>query len=103
MKRLPLASGVVDELGTAALIRQALEYAPKDGLTVEGMRARIRVLDALEDAEMAQAAVLLLEDADAVILQSCAAAARWREFHRGIVAFGDAVAGMETVSANGGS
>ena len=84
-------------IGTADLIRGALNNKPPSGFTREDLRARDRVEAALDKAVAAGAPTLLLEDQDATTLQRCVAAALWNIRAPALTAFLDAVENIPTV------
>lgn len=87
-------SNIVVFPGTLPLVRDAVNYVkPGSGVKPEEMRARFRVLDALDAAP--EAAMLALEDADAATLQRCVLAVDWARVDRDILRFCDDVASME--------
>ena len=75
---------------TASIVAACVNNPPKGGFSPDVMRSRIRVLDALEDAN----GVLTLEDADAKTLSKCVAEMRWTICAQGILDFVDLVADL---------
>lgn len=75
------------------LVKAVVNYssARDERFAPEEMRHRIRILSALDGADDA---VLVLEDADADKLKSCAKEMRWPMMHRGILEFTDDVLEM---------
>ena len=76
------------------LAKVCLNEPPERGFTPDEMRARMRVLNAIEAAETQDSGCVILEDSDAAKVQACASAMRWPRMHRQIVEFLDAVASM---------
>jgi len=91
LKETDAAEGTMTYLDLAKI---CLNAPPERGFTPDEMRARMRVLDALDAAQGQDAGCLILEDADAVKLQSCVQAMRWPRMHRQLVEFLDAAANM---------
>lgn len=92
MKYLRTRDDEVAGNSTAAVVRACLNEPPKGGLTLDDIRARTRVLEAVERADGAP--VIAFEDADATTLQKCVKAKVWPVFHPAVVVFADAVADM---------
>ena len=89
MKYLRLKDAEFAGVSTLQLVRACVVEVPK-GIKLDGMRSRLRVLDAVETA----GGCLALEDADAKVLQAAVADMTWIKVDAGIVAFCDAVAEM---------
>lgn len=73
------------------LVKAVVNHKPQGGFNPEEMRHRMRILDALGKADDA---VLILEDADANKLRSCAIEMRWPFMHVGLLEFTDDVLAM---------
>lgn len=81
--------------GTASyqdLINIAIENRPQAGFSIQEMRSRLRIQDAVEKVE---SDVLHLEDQDAEKLQECVKAMTWGLLHKDIVQFCDDIEGMK--------
>jgi hypothetical protein len=76
----------------ADLSRICLNAPVRDGLTVDDIRNRIRLIDKLEAGK--DKAEIDLEDQEARLLQSCVKQMRWGVVHEDIVAFADIVEEM---------
>ena len=87
-----------DALGTLGLVRACVIRAPKEGLGLDDVKKRLRVLEAVEKADAAHLPHVDLEDADAETLQACVRDFRWGAVHADIVKFTDGVSGMKAPS-----
>ena len=76
------------------LAAACLNAMPERGFAPDEMRVRMRVLDAIEQAQAQESSHLTLEDADAAKLQACVQAMHWRVLDRQLLEFTDAVANM---------
>ncbi len=92
-----LASGKQLKGNYAELAIHALENIPQGGLGVKQMRARLRVLAALDGVQVGS--LISLEDADAKTLQECVAVMPWGLVAKPIVEFCDAVENMKEPAA----
>lgn len=82
-------------LSTADVIRAALNDTGQ-GVKLDEMRARMRVLDRVDEAEQLGSAsqALALEDADAKVLQRCVQNASWTRINADLLACLDAIQNM---------
>jgi len=92
-----LASGKQLKGTYAELAIHALENIPQGGLGVKQMRARLRVLAALDGVEADR--TITVEDADAKTLQECVSVMPWGLVAKPIVDFCDAVENMKEPTA----
>jgi len=74
------------------LLLACVNSVPKDGFTVEEMRARGRVIDAVESVEDGE---IKLEDADYQKAVSYVNSMRWAVLDKEIVNFSEAFAGIK--------
>lgn len=74
----------------AGLIRVCVSV-PGQGIDLDAMRKRLRVLDALEKA----GDTIEIEDADLKTVQECVKQMKWSVVHRDIVEFGDYIGGLK--------
>lgn len=85
-----LSKGEEGAVPYAALIRNCLNASePNKPILLDEQRKRVRVLDALEGAD--GNAFMMLEDADAQVLESCVRMMPWAMVSPGIVEFSDSV------------
>lgn len=68
----------------AGLLRACVSV-PQQGIDLDIMRKRLRVLDALEKAED----TIEVEDVDLKTIQDCVRGMKWNVVHRDIMAFAD--------------
>lgn len=79
-----------DPVPYAALIRNCLNATePNKPIMLDEQRKRVRVLDALEAA--GDEVFMMLEDADAKVLEECVRKMPWAMLSPGIVEFSDSV------------
>lgn len=91
MKYISIKGRTVADMPMARLLSVCVsEPPPGQAIKADDMRARIRVLDAIDAA----GDVLALEDADAALMQRCVAQMTWKVVHRDIVRFCDDVANL---------
>ena len=69
------------------LAKMCLNKAPREGFTVQEMKARLRVMDVLEKGKSSGFA--LLEDADAEKLKQCVEGFLWGAMDKAVVEFVD--------------
>lgn len=89
MKSLALKTFKVgdQDVKYAELIKNCLNFAPKEGLDAENMRRRIRVMDVLDKSTD----TLELEDADAETLKSVVSLMPWAVLSRDLLEMLDAI------------
>ena len=69
------------------LAKMCLNKSPREGFTVQEMKARLRVMDVMEKGKSSGFA--LLEDADAEKLRQCVEGFLWGAMDKGVVEFVD--------------
>lgn len=94
MKTLRLLDAEIRDQSTLDVVAACLDKPPAGGFILAELRARGRVADAVDRARQCMDEQLVLEDADAAVLQKCVADMRWAVRDASIVVFADAVAGM---------
>jgi hypothetical protein len=71
----------------AEMCRTAINNVPRDGFTVDEMRKRLKIMDALDAAK--DKAEIDIEDADLATLKHCVSEVRWIRLDKAILAFVD--------------
>jgi hypothetical protein len=85
MKNIKLEEGEIKELSYLNIMRACINEPARDGLSVDEMRKRIRVLDKLTDGIVE----LELEDDDFNTLKDIVNKKRWPMPHKNIIEFVD--------------
>lgn len=102
MKYLRLRSNELsDGISTLAAVRACVDHPAPGGLKLADVRARVRLLDAAEQAETSCASLLELEDQDADTLRKCVQTMQWGKAIPQIVVFSDAVDNMPSQRPDG--
>lgn len=91
MKRIVLRAG--GEHGSLSVLRLVAGHSPQRAITIEEIRRRVRILDALDAAD----AELLLEDADAEVLVRALEGFPWNMASRELLEIIDDVLTAEEV------
>jgi hypothetical protein len=102
MKSLKLVPNEIPEstkpTSTLDMVLYVANYSPPgQGFNAEEVGARLRIIDAVREAQARGADELLLEDADAAKLAKLAPVAQWTTVHACIPRFVEAVKNMPTV------
>jgi len=100
MKRIKLRRDVFsgnEKLSSVTVFRLVTSSSPTRALTVEEMRRRVRVLDAL-DAANVQDEWLVLEDEDAKMLAGAVDSYPWASANKGLLSIIDDALQPETVT-----
>ena len=71
----------------ADMCKTAINNVPREGFTVDEMRKRLRIMDAIEAAKDQD--LITVEDADIAVLKHCVAEIRWIRLDKAIVEFVD--------------
>ena len=93
MKHLLIREGNPSGLQTTELIRAAVNFSPT-GLSIEEMRMRLRILDAVNVVLDRDPKDIALEDAWADALKRIVPQVKWSAIHPAIVQFADDVAAL---------
>lgn len=77
------------DIDTAGLIRTACNYSAKNGFSMSDISNRLRILNALEDAETKGCKDLCLEDSDYRNLSALVNECKWNVVSKTILSFGE--------------
>lgn len=78
------------------VLKQVSEQSPQRVLTLDEMRRRIHIMDAIDKLD--DGGMLTLEDADHKVLVDAVSTFPWNRAHRSLVAMIDAITNAETVA-----
>ena len=78
------------------VLKQVCEQSPQKVLSIDEMRRRIHIMDALDKAD--DQGMLTLEDADHQVLLEAVTTFPWNRAHRSLVAMIDAITSAGTVA-----
>ena len=82
--------GTEDKATIGDLIKAVCRQTPEGGFTIEDVRARMRVVDAVDLAIKSDKAINL-EDADHATLLACVQQMRWGILSKGIIEFNELI------------